>query len=163
MGGSTQHEAAQVDLMRKTQSPPPTSAISLHRDRRERRLLSSIIPRRKKDVATQAPVLKGLYCFTFHRALEDPVCQLASPCNRFPLFLILPCCVFFCGFSRGYSSNKSWSSSSFRGGGRGRGGGGGSRSSAGDASATRRPGLLAAPMPQSSQRPFLKPAFSHLS
>ncbi|XP_005470808.1 Bloom syndrome protein homolog isoform X2 [Oreochromis niloticus] len=58
---------------------------------------------------------------------------------------------------RGYSSNKSWSSSSSRGGGRG------SRSSAGDASATRRPGLLAAPMPQSSQRPFLKPVFSHFS
>ncbi|XP_013765493.1 Bloom syndrome protein homolog [Pundamilia nyererei] len=58
---------------------------------------------------------------------------------------------------RGYSSNKSWSSSSSRGGGRG------SRSSAGDASAARRPGLLAAPMPQSSQRPFLKPVFSHLS
>uniref|UniRef100_A0AAX7U4Y9 ATP-dependent DNA helicase n=1 Tax=Astatotilapia calliptera TaxID=8154 RepID=A0AAX7U4Y9_ASTCA len=54
-------------------------------------------------------------------------------------------------------SNKSWSSSSSRGGGRG------SRSSAGDASAARRPGLLAAPMPQSSQRPFLKPVFSHLS
>uniref|UniRef100_A0A669C8H9 RecQ-like DNA helicase BLM n=1 Tax=Oreochromis niloticus TaxID=8128 RepID=A0A669C8H9_ORENI len=53
--------------------------------------------------------------------------------------------------------NKSWSSSSSRGGGRG------SRSSAGDASATRRPGLLAAPMPQSSQRPFLKPVFSHFS
>uniref|UniRef100_A0A3Q4HX61 RecQ-like DNA helicase BLM n=1 Tax=Neolamprologus brichardi TaxID=32507 RepID=A0A3Q4HX61_NEOBR len=53
--------------------------------------------------------------------------------------------------------NKSWSSSSSRGGGRG------SRSSAGDASAARRPGLLAAPMPQSSQRPFLKPVFSHLS
>lgn len=58
---------------------------------------------------------------------------------------------------RGYSSNKSWSSSSSRGGGRG------SRSSADDASATRRPGLLAAPMPQSSQRPFLKPVFSHFS
>uniref|UniRef100_A0A669EB79 RecQ-like DNA helicase BLM n=1 Tax=Oreochromis niloticus TaxID=8128 RepID=A0A669EB79_ORENI len=70
---------------------------------------------------------------------------------------LLSCCGGFCGFSRGYSSNKSWSSSSSRGGGRG------SRSSAGDASATRRPGLLAAPMPQSSQRPFLKPVFSHFS
>ncbi|XP_030587379.1 Bloom syndrome protein homolog isoform X2 [Archocentrus centrarchus] len=60
---------------------------------------------------------------------------------------------------RGYSSNKSWSSSSVRGGG----GGQGFRSSAGDASATKRPGLLAAPVPQSSQRPFLKPVFSHLS
>uniref|UniRef100_A0A3B4FXL7 DNA 3'-5' helicase n=1 Tax=Pundamilia nyererei TaxID=303518 RepID=A0A3B4FXL7_9CICH len=59
--------------------------------------------------------------------------------------------------SSGSKGNKSWSSSSSRGGGRG------SRSSAGDASAARRPGLLAAPMPQSSQRPFLKPVFSHLS
>ncbi|XP_028440718.1 Bloom syndrome protein homolog isoform X3 [Perca flavescens] len=57
---------------------------------------------------------------------------------------------------RGYSSNKSWSSSSSRGAGQG------SRSSAGDASAGRRPGFLTVPTPQTNQRPFLKPAFSHL-
>ncbi|XP_078113071.1 recQ-like DNA helicase BLM isoform X2 [Sander vitreus] len=57
---------------------------------------------------------------------------------------------------RGYSSNKSWSSSSSRGAGRG------SRSSAGDASSGRRPGILTVPTPQTNQRPFLKPAFSHL-
>ncbi|XP_018519910.1 recQ-like DNA helicase BLM isoform X1 [Lates calcarifer] len=62
---------------------------------------------------------------------------------------------------RGYSSNKSWSSSSFRGGSKAAGRG--SRSSAGDASAGRRPGFLAAPTPQTNQRPFLKPTFSHLS
>ncbi|GLD58689.1 Bloom syndrome protein isoform X1 [Lates japonicus] len=62
---------------------------------------------------------------------------------------------------RGYSSNKSWSSSSFRGGSKAAGRG--SRSSAGDASASRRPGFLAAPTPQTNQRPFLKPTFSHLS
>ncbi|XP_071355526.1 recQ-like DNA helicase BLM isoform X2 [Trachinotus anak] len=61
---------------------------------------------------------------------------------------------------RGYNSNKSWSSSS-RGGSKAAGRG--SRSSAGDASAGRRPGFLAAPAPQTNQRPFLKPAFSHLS
>ncbi|XP_031138787.1 Bloom syndrome protein homolog isoform X2 [Sander lucioperca] len=57
---------------------------------------------------------------------------------------------------RGYSSNKSWSSSSSRGAGQG------SRSSAGDASTGRRPGFLTVPTPQTNQRPFLKPAFSHL-
>ncbi|XP_041853170.1 Bloom syndrome protein homolog isoform X2 [Melanotaenia boesemani] len=54
---------------------------------------------------------------------------------------------------RGYSSNKSWSSSSSRGAA-----GGGSRTSAG-----RQPGFLAAPVPQSNHRPFLKPTFSHMS
>ncbi|XP_022057037.1 recQ-like DNA helicase BLM isoform X2 [Acanthochromis polyacanthus] len=62
---------------------------------------------------------------------------------------------------RGQSNNKSWSSSGSTGGSRGAGRG--FRGSAGDASAGRRPGLMAAPMPQSNQRPFLKPAFSHLS
>uniref|UniRef100_A0A3Q1HVP8 RecQ-like DNA helicase BLM n=1 Tax=Anabas testudineus TaxID=64144 RepID=A0A3Q1HVP8_ANATE len=62
--------------------------------------------------------------------------------------------------SRGYSSNKSWSSSNSRG--ESRSAGRGSRSSAGDASKGRRPGFLAAPAPQTNQRPFLKPAFSHL-
>ncbi|XP_026222195.1 Bloom syndrome protein homolog isoform X2 [Anabas testudineus] len=61
---------------------------------------------------------------------------------------------------RGYSSNKSWSSSNSRG--ESRSAGRGSRSSAGDASKGRRPGFLAAPAPQTNQRPFLKPAFSHL-
>uniref|UniRef100_A0A8D3DWU9 RecQ-like DNA helicase BLM n=1 Tax=Scophthalmus maximus TaxID=52904 RepID=A0A8D3DWU9_SCOMX len=57
--------------------------------------------------------------------------------------------------------NKSWSSSASRGGSRAAGRG--SRSTAGDASAGRRPGFLAAPTPQTKQRPFLKPTFSHLS
>uniref|UniRef100_A0A3P9JLH7 RecQ-like DNA helicase BLM n=1 Tax=Oryzias latipes TaxID=8090 RepID=A0A3P9JLH7_ORYLA len=61
--------------------------------------------------------------------------------------------------SRGNS--KSWSSSSSRGSSQAAGRG--SRSSAGDAPAGRRPGILAAPTPQSKQRPFLKPSFSHLS
>uniref|UniRef100_A0A8C2XBJ8 RecQ-like DNA helicase BLM n=1 Tax=Cyclopterus lumpus TaxID=8103 RepID=A0A8C2XBJ8_CYCLU len=38
----------------------------------------------------------------------------------------------------------------------------GSRSSTGDASASRRPGFMSVPAPQTNQRPFLKPAFSHL-
>lgn len=65
---------------------------------------------------------------------------------------------------RGYSSNKSWSSSSSRGGSKAypQSAGRGSRSSAGDASAGRRPGFLAAPTPQTNQRPFLKPAYSHM-
>ncbi|TKS73442.1 Bloom syndrome protein -like protein [Collichthys lucidus] len=62
---------------------------------------------------------------------------------------------------RGYSSNKSWSSSNSRGGSKAAGRG--SRSSAGDAPAGRRPGFLTVPTPQTNQRPFLKPAFSHLS
>ncbi|XP_024138132.1 Bloom syndrome protein homolog isoform X2 [Oryzias melastigma] len=62
--------------------------------------------------------------------------------------------------SRG-GNNKSWSSSSSRGGSRAAGRG--SRSSAGDPPAGRRPGILAAPTPQSMPRPFLKPSFSHLS
>ncbi|XP_040895146.1 Bloom syndrome protein homolog isoform X2 [Toxotes jaculatrix] len=61
----------------------------------------------------------------------------------------------------GYNSKKSWSSSSSRG--ESKAAGRGSRSSAGDASAGRRPGFLAAPTPQTNQRPFLKPVFSHLS
>nr|XP_019934965.1 PREDICTED: Bloom syndrome protein isoform X2 [Paralichthys olivaceus] len=60
----------------------------------------------------------------------------------------------------GYNSNKSWSSSSSRGGAKAAGRG--SRSSAGDASSGSRPGFLAAPTPQSRQRPFLKPTFSHM-
>ncbi|KAM4734184.1 recQ-like DNA helicase BLM isoform 2-T2 [Anableps anableps] len=61
---------------------------------------------------------------------------------------------------RGYSYNKS-SSSGSRGGSQSSGRG--SRSSAADAPGGRRPGFLSAPMPQSNQRPFLKPTFSHLS
>ncbi|XP_067356804.1 recQ-like DNA helicase BLM isoform X1 [Channa argus] len=61
---------------------------------------------------------------------------------------------------RGYSSNKSWSSSNSRG--ESKASGRGSRSSTGDASSGRRPGFLAAPIPQTNQRPFLKPAFSSL-
>ncbi|XP_054475799.1 recQ-like DNA helicase BLM isoform X2 [Anoplopoma fimbria] len=61
---------------------------------------------------------------------------------------------------RGYSSNKSWSSSNSRGGSSAAGRG--SRSSTGDASAGRRPGFLTLPTPQTNQRPFLKPAFSHM-
>ncbi|KAK2842256.1 hypothetical protein Q5P01_012456 [Channa striata] len=61
---------------------------------------------------------------------------------------------------RGYSSNKSSSSFNNRGGSKAAGRG--SRSSTGDVSSGRRPGFLAAPLPQSGQRPFLKPAFSHL-
>lgn len=38
----------------------------------------------------------------------------------------------------------------------------GSRSSTGDASASRRPGFMSVPTPQTNQRPFLKPAFSHM-
>ncbi|XP_037622400.1 Bloom syndrome protein homolog isoform X1 [Sebastes umbrosus] len=63
---------------------------------------------------------------------------------------------------RGYSSNKSWSSSSSGGGSYAAGQGRGSRSSAGDASAGRTPGFLNVPTPQTNQRPFLKPKFSHM-
>uniref|UniRef100_A0A8D3E4N3 RecQ-like DNA helicase BLM n=1 Tax=Scophthalmus maximus TaxID=52904 RepID=A0A8D3E4N3_SCOMX len=76
-----------------------------------------------------------------------------------PYFLLLLFSVR--GISQGYNSNKSWSSSASRGGSRAAGRG--SRSTAGDASAGRRPGFLAAPTPQTKQRPFLKPTFSHLS
>ncbi|XP_074533157.1 recQ-like DNA helicase BLM [Halichoeres trimaculatus] len=62
---------------------------------------------------------------------------------------------------RGYSSNKSWSSSGSRGGSRG--GSQGSRSSVGDASSGRRPGFLSAPTPHSNPRPFLKPSYSNFS
>ncbi|XP_029009012.1 recQ-like DNA helicase BLM isoform X2 [Betta splendens] len=61
---------------------------------------------------------------------------------------------------RGYSNNKSWSSSNSRGGSKAAGRG--SRNCAGDASAGRRPGFLTVPTPQSSSRPFLKPAFSNM-
>ncbi|XP_059190438.1 recQ-like DNA helicase BLM isoform X2 [Centropristis striata] len=60
---------------------------------------------------------------------------------------------------RGYNSNKSWSSSSSRGGSKAVGRG--SRSSAADASAGRRPGFLSVPTPQTNHRPFLKPTFSY--
>lgn len=68
--------------------------------------------------------------------------------------LLLWCC------SRGYSSNKSWSSSGSRGGSSAAGRG--SRSSTGDFSASRKPGFLNVPAPQTNQRPFLKPTFTHL-
>ncbi|XP_077425700.1 recQ-like DNA helicase BLM isoform X2 [Vanacampus margaritifer] len=60
---------------------------------------------------------------------------------------------------RGYSTNKSWAA---RGGARGgsQSAGRGSRGAAGNSSG-RTPGFLAVPTPQ-SQRPFLKPAFSHI-
>ncbi|XP_040018011.2 recQ-like DNA helicase BLM isoform X2 [Gasterosteus aculeatus] len=61
---------------------------------------------------------------------------------------------------RGYSSNKSWSSSGSRGGSSAAGRG--SRSSTGDFSASRKPGFLNVPAPQTNQRPFLKPTFTHL-
>ncbi|XP_037306777.2 recQ-like DNA helicase BLM isoform X2 [Pungitius pungitius] len=61
---------------------------------------------------------------------------------------------------RGYSSNKSWLSSGSRGGSSAAGRG--SRSSTGDSSVSRKPGFLNVPAPQTNQRPFLKPAFSHL-
>lgn len=61
---------------------------------------------------------------------------------------------------RGYSSNKSFSSYSYRGGSKAAGRG--SRSTAGDTSAGRRPGIMSVPTPQTSQRPFLKPTFSYL-
>uniref|UniRef100_A0A1A7XSC7 RecQ-like DNA helicase BLM n=2 Tax=Iconisemion striatum TaxID=60296 RepID=A0A1A7XSC7_9TELE len=59
---------------------------------------------------------------------------------------------------RGYSSNRSWSSSS-RGGAHSAGRGSGS--SVGNVG--RRPGFMSVPTPQSVQRPFLKPSFSHMS
>uniref|UniRef100_A0A1A8JGA9 RecQ-like DNA helicase BLM n=2 Tax=Nothobranchius kuhntae TaxID=321403 RepID=A0A1A8JGA9_NOTKU len=59
---------------------------------------------------------------------------------------------------RGYSSNKSWSSNS-RGGAQSAGRGSGS--SVGNAG--RRLGFMSVPTPQSAQRPFLKPSFSHMS
>lgn len=61
---------------------------------------------------------------------------------------------------RGYSYNKSASSSS-RGGSQSSARG--SRSFAADAPGGKRPGFLSAPVPQSNQRPFLKPTFSHMS
>ncbi|KAF7662381.1 hypothetical protein LDENG_00238090 [Lucifuga dentata] len=65
---------------------------------------------------------------------------------------------------RGYSNSKSsWLSSSSRGGSKAQPAGRGSRTSAGEPPAGRRPGFLAVPTPQTNQRPFLKPAFSHLS
>uniref|UniRef100_A0A3Q4AW50 RecQ-like DNA helicase BLM n=1 Tax=Mola mola TaxID=94237 RepID=A0A3Q4AW50_MOLML len=58
-------------------------------------------------------------------------------------------------------TNKSLPSSSSRGGSKAAGQG--SRSLAGDAPAGRRPGIMSVPTPQTNHRPFLKPAFSHLS
>ncbi|XP_077373066.1 recQ-like DNA helicase BLM isoform X2 [Festucalex cinctus] len=60
---------------------------------------------------------------------------------------------------RGYSANKSWAS---RGGARGgsQSAGRGSQGATGNSSG-RTPGFLAVPTPQ-SQRPFLKPSFSHM-
>nr|XP_057931076.1 recQ-like DNA helicase BLM isoform X2 [Doryrhamphus excisus] len=65
---------------------------------------------------------------------------------------------------RGSTNNKTWSSSSSRGGTKAcpQSTGRGSRGASGDSSSGRRPGFLAAPTPQNSQRPFLKPAFSHI-
>ncbi|XP_073329045.1 recQ-like DNA helicase BLM isoform X2 [Pagrus major] len=63
---------------------------------------------------------------------------------------------------RGYSSNKSWTSSSSGSRGGSKAAGRGSRSSAGDASAGRRPGFMSIPTPQTNNRPFLKPTYSHL-
>ncbi|CAN9499294.1 unnamed protein product [Ophioblennius macclurei] len=59
------------------------------------------------------------------------------------------------GYNQGYSSNKSSSRDGLKAAGRGNG------RSAGDASAGKRPGILTVPIPQSNQRPFLKPKFSH--
>ncbi|XP_075998238.1 recQ-like DNA helicase BLM [Genypterus blacodes] len=67
---------------------------------------------------------------------------------------------------RGYSSNKSsWSSSNYKGGSKAPPAGRGSMATAAAAADTsrRRPGLMAAPTPQTNKnRPFLKPAYSHL-
>ncbi|XP_056908776.1 recQ-like DNA helicase BLM isoform X1 [Takifugu flavidus] len=61
--------------------------------------------------------------------------------------------------SNSKGTNQSWSSGS-RGGskaaGRGR------KSPAGEAPASRRPGIMSLPTPQTNQRAFLKPSFSHL-
>ncbi|KAK5928051.1 hypothetical protein CgunFtcFv8_013144 [Champsocephalus gunnari] len=62
---------------------------------------------------------------------------------------------------RGNGGNTAWSSSNSRGGYKAAAGRGG-RSSAGAASAGRTPGFMAVPTPQTYQRPFLKPVFSHL-
>lgn len=72
-------------------------------------------------------------------------------------FSIHPILFFLSIFSRGYSSNKSWQSSSSKGAGRG------SKASAWGAAAGRRPGILTLPSPQTNQRPFLKPTFAQHS
>ncbi|XP_026167936.1 Bloom syndrome protein homolog [Mastacembelus armatus] len=62
---------------------------------------------------------------------------------------------------KGRGNNNNKASSSSRGGSKVTGHG--SSSSSGDVSASKRPGLLAAPAPQTNQRSFLKPAFSFSS
>ncbi|XP_054631947.1 recQ-like DNA helicase BLM isoform X4 [Dunckerocampus dactyliophorus] len=61
---------------------------------------------------------------------------------------------------RGYSNNKTWSSS--KGGSKAQSTGRGYRGASGDSASGRRPGFLALPTPQNNQRPFLKPASSHM-
>uniref|UniRef100_A0AAR2LQ33 RecQ-like DNA helicase BLM n=1 Tax=Pygocentrus nattereri TaxID=42514 RepID=A0AAR2LQ33_PYGNA len=63
-----------------------------------------------------------------------------------------------------YSGNSgNWSSSKGGYKSAGRGAGRGSSRPASSAPAGRRPGFMALPTPQNAARPFLKPAFSHLS
>lgn len=81
-GGQIRLQAAhgQIMMMMKTQSPPPTSVIGPHGDRRERKLLSSSIPRRRKEITT----LKGTQCLclTFYQLVEDCI---AETFPHFPL------------------------------------------------------------------------------
>uniref|UniRef100_A0A7N8XRY0 RecQ-like DNA helicase BLM n=1 Tax=Mastacembelus armatus TaxID=205130 RepID=A0A7N8XRY0_9TELE len=79
--------------------------------------------------------------------------------HRFVFFPLISVFVLCCDSSRGNNNNKA--SSSSRGGSKVTGHG--SSSSSGDVSASKRPGLLAAPAPQTNQRSFLKPAFSFSS
>lgn len=67
-------------------------------------------------------------------------------------------------FKSGYSRSKSWTSNS---GGRGQSAGRGSSKPAASSSSSsgpigRRPGFMAIPVPQTNNRPFLKPAFSNM-
>lgn len=160
-GGSTRQQAAgrAITVRMRTENPPLTSAVRPSKDRRERRLRSSSIPRGEKDMATQIPTLKGL-CRLFHIVPVYVVTRFSSWLN---FSLGLPLCSALlrcCGSSRGNGTNKSWSSSSSKGGSKASGWG--SRGSAGDAPAGRGPGILSVPDPQTNQRPFLKPAYSHM-
>uniref|UniRef100_A0AAR2IR25 RecQ-like DNA helicase BLM n=1 Tax=Pygocentrus nattereri TaxID=42514 RepID=A0AAR2IR25_PYGNA len=66
-------------------------------------------------------------------------------------------------FSRKPKRHGNWSSSKGGYKSAGRGAGRGSSRPASSAPAGRRPGFMALPTPQNAARPFLKPAFSHLS
>ncbi|KAG7468208.1 hypothetical protein MATL_G00140450 [Megalops atlanticus] len=60
--------------------------------------------------------------------------------------------------SKGYRSNKSWTSSA-----KAKAGPQNAARSSGSAAGGRRPGIMALPIPQTHQRPFLKPSFSHVA